>query len=163
MSSDNLPLRVRPATDQDISFIFNSWLKSFRDSGVLSRSVPNTIYFQNHHKILQKILKRSQANIACNPQDPSQIYGYIVGEYIEGIFILHYVYVKHSFRKMGIGKELLNSFDHDTGNASCCSHLTKMAEKFLLKYNMIYHPYTVLVDYEVPQEQSNEGLKVESN
>jgi ribosomal protein S18 acetylase RimI-like enzyme len=162
MSNEPVPIRMRKATDEDVSFIFNSWLKSFRDSGFLCRAVPNTIYFQNHHKIIQKILKRSVINIACNPQDLSQIYGYVIGEYIDNIFVLHYIYVKHSFRKMGVARQLYNTFNHDTGNASCCSHLTKMTEKFLPKYNLVYHPYVVLVDYEV-EEVESEGSEVKSD
>lgn len=145
MSQENLPLSIRHANDTDIPFIFSSWLKSFRDSGLLVRAIPHTIYFTNHHKLLQKLIKRSTVYVACSPTDSSQIYGYIVAEYIEGTFVLHFIYVKHSFRKLGVGKALFNSFKHE-GGASCCSHLTKFGERLLLKYNMIYHPYTALLD-----------------
>lgn len=145
MTTENLLLTIRHANDTDVAFIFSSWLKSFRDSGFLVRAVPNTIYFTNHHKILQNLIKRSTVFVACDPKDSSNIYGYVVAETISGSFVLHFIYVKQSFRKLGVGKALFNSFPHD-GNASCCSHLTKMGEKFLLKYNMIYHPYTMLLD-----------------
>jgi GNAT superfamily N-acetyltransferase len=144
--NETLPLKVRFATNEDIPFIFSSWLRSFREQGYLARAVPNTIYYQNHHQILQKLVKRSKVYIACNSNDVSQIYGYIVGEYIENALVIHYLYVKHSFRKLGVGKALFNSFDHDTSLAACCSHLTKPVEKFLMKYNVIYHPYTMLLD-----------------
>lgn len=145
MTTENLPLTIRHANDQDIPFIFSSWLKSFRDAGLMVRSVPNTIYFTNHHKILQRLIKRSTVYVACDPKDSSQIYGYIVAEYIDGTFVLHFIYVKQSFRKLGVGRALFNNFKHD-GTASCCSHLTKFGERMLLKYNMIYHPYTALLE-----------------
>lgn len=143
----NLPIRIRPVIDVDIPFIFNSWLKCFRESGLMIRSVPNTIYFANHHKILQKLAQRAKIYVADNPKDPSQLYGYICGEYIDGIFVIHFIYVKHRFRRLGIGKTLLNAFNHDLKTAACCSHLTSMGEKLLFKYtNIIYHPYTILLD-----------------
>lgn len=145
MTTENLPLTIRHAHDGDIPFIFSSWLKSFRESGFMARGVPNTIYFTNHHKILQKLVQRSKVFIACDPKDTSNIYGYVVAETIDNTFVLHFIYVKQSFRKLGVGKALFNSFEHN-GSASCCSHLTKAGEKFLLKYNIIYHPYTMLLD-----------------
>src|SRR4051812_3597276 len=99
MGKDNLALKIRYATNEDIPFIFSSWLKCFRDTGLMNRGVPNTIYFQNHHKILQKIAQRAKIYVACNASDVSQIYGWIAGEYIEGTFVLHFIYIKHAFRK----------------------------------------------------------------
>lgn len=156
-----LPVKIRPPTDQDIPFIFNSWLKSFRETGFLCNPVSNTIYFDSHHKLIQKILKRATVFIACDERYPDQIFGYIVAEKIDGVFVLHYVYVKHNFRKSGIAKTLLNAFDHDATIGSCCTHLTRVAERLILKYNVIYHPYVILVDYSVPEEASSEELAEE--
>ncbi len=157
----SLPVRIRPVTNDDVPFIFNSWLRCFRESGLFARSVPNTVYFQNHHKILQKLAKRATIYVADNPDDPTQLFGYICAEYIDNIFVIHFMYVKHDFRKLGIGKALLNSFNHDLATASCCSHLTKMAEKFLLKYNIVYHPYTIWLDSEVAAEVVGEEVASE--
>jgi ribosomal protein S18 acetylase RimI-like enzyme len=157
-----LPVKIRAVNQQDVPFIFNSWLKSFRETGYLCNPVSNTIYFENHHKLIQKILQRATVYVACDEKYPDQIFGYIVAEKIEGVFVLHYVYIKHNFRKSGIAKSLLNSFDHDTVHASCCTHLTKAAEKLTPKYNMIYHPYIILVDYE-PTLISGEGSSDENS
>ena len=37
-------IRLRAATEEDIPFIMNSWLKSFRGSS-FSRNIINTVYF----------------------------------------------------------------------------------------------------------------------
>lgn len=152
----NLPLKVRLAINEDIPFIFSSWLKNFREFGLMSKNVPNTIFYPNHHKLIQRLLKRCTAYVASNPDDPSQIYGYIVGEFISGSFVLHYIYVKSIFRRAGIGRMLFNSFDHDKSYASCCSHMTVFGEKLMFKYNMIYHPYTALL---LPEELNEEYSK----
>jgi ribosomal protein S18 acetylase RimI-like enzyme len=136
--------------DEDIPFIFNSWLKSYRFSH-FGEKITNTIYFQDHHKVIERIIKNSKAFIACDPEDSSQLYGYIVAGLEEGILVLHFIYVKHTFRNLGIGKTLLDALGHDKSNAAVYTHHTRMADKLAAKYNFVYHPY-LMFD---PKEVSN--------
>lgn len=138
-------VRLRIANDEDLPFIFNSWLKSFRDS-FFSRDIPDTIYFSDHHKIIEKILKNSVVMISCNEDDPTQIYGYAVGSQEDGIFVLHYIYVKYTFRSLGIGTLLLKSFGHSGETASVYTHHNNLAHKLASKYNFIYHPYLMFIE-----------------
>lgn len=142
MSEKTLPIRLRPANQEDVPFIFNSWLKSYRNS-LFARNITNTTYFTEHHKLIQRIVKKNQVIVACNDQDPSQVYGYICAGHIDGIFVLHYIYVKHSFRNLGVGKALLNSFNHDINTAAIYTHHTRIAEKLAAKYSFLYHPYVL--------------------
>ena len=89
-------VRLRTANDEDLPFIFNSWLKSYRNSH-FAEKITNTIYFSDHHKVVENILKDSVTMIACNADDPTQMYGYAVGSQTDGIFVLHFIYVKHTF------------------------------------------------------------------
>lgn len=143
MENQKLPVTLRRAEEKDISFIFNSWLKSYRTS-YFAKSIGNTIYFSEHHKVIEKLAKTSEVLVACNSEDPDQIYGYMCAEKIDGIFCLHYVYIKQPFRRLGVGKLLLSSFDRDSEQASVYTHHTKLAEKLAAKYNMIYHPYLLI-------------------
>lgn len=155
-----LPLKIRRANDEDIPFIFNSWLKSYKQSGILSRSVNATIYYDNHHKLIQKIAMRATFYIACDKNDPNNIYGFIAGEYIENILVIHYAYIKHSFRRLGIAKELFNTFNHDTKNASCFTHYTRCMERIAEKYNLIYHPYLILLNYDEKKNVEDAGVGI---
>lgn len=141
--SKDLVIRFREANETDVGFIFNSFLKSFRDS-YFARNISSTIYFNEHHKIIESLLKKAKVNIACNPNDVSQIYGYVISEKIDNTFVLHYIYVKQTFRKMGIGKKLLEISGHDKEVAGCYSHHNKISEKLSAKYNLIYHPYLAM-------------------
>ena len=143
--SEQLPIKVRVALEADAPFIFNSWLKSFRENG-LARPVSQEIYFTEQHKLIEKLLKRGTTVIACDPKDVSNIYGWACFEQLEGVFTVHYVYVKHSFRALGIGRELLKESAHDFANASIFTHWTTAALKLHEKYNMLYHPY-ILINY----------------
>ena len=147
--------RLRPMIEDDLPFLFNSWLKSYRFSH-FGEKITTTIYFEDHHKIIDNILKKNQVIIACNPEDPSQLYGYIVAGREDSILVLHFVYVKHTFRNMGIGKTLLDAVGHSSDTASVYTHHTRMADKLASKHNFVYHPYLLfdLPNLEVANEQS---------
>ena len=152
-----LPIWIRKANQEDVNFIFNSWLKSFRGS-LFAKPLNNTVYFTEHHKILERIAKTSEILIACNKDDPTQIYGYICAERVEGIFVLHYAYIKHTYRSMGIAKILLSAFERDPEEAGCYTHHTRSAERLAPKFNLIYHPY-LLINHE--QEESEDVSSAE--
>ncbi len=145
----------RDAIEEDISFIFNSWLKSYRNARAVS-GIASSIYFSEHHKVLERIMKSCKVTIASNPADKSQIYGYIVFEEISGITVIHYSYVKHTFRKMGIAKTLLGTVKKDLSTGSMYSHSTLSGDRIAPKYNMVYSPYLALTpDYRCNYEEVN--------
>lgn len=146
MSREVLAVRIREATSEDMNFVFSSWLKSYKPS-FFSKMVEPTIYFENHHKILEKIFKTAKIKIACAKDDISQIYGYVCSDIVQGVKVIHYVYVKHTFRKLGIAKALVKDAGHDSKVVSCTTHLTRIAEIPCAKHNILYHPY-LLIDNE---------------
>jgi ribosomal protein S18 acetylase RimI-like enzyme len=145
--------RLRPLTEEDHPFLYNSWLKSYRFS-LFAERITNTIYFEDHHKLIEKIINNSKTLIACNPSDPSQLYGYIVAGEEEGVLVVHFLYVKHTFRNMGIGKTLLDAVGHSSDVASVYTHHTRMADKLSSKYNFVYHPYLM---FDIKEVSSGEG------
>lgn len=140
MSNNELPVVLRLATEADLPFIFNSWLRSYRNS-YQAKQIEANIYYAEQHKILEVLLEKYDTIIACSPEDSTQIYGFINAGYTDNFFTLNYIYVKHTFRKMGVGKMLLNVFDHDLQYVGIYTHITGSATKLDRKYNMIYHPY----------------------
>lgn len=159
----NLPLTIRDAVEGDVPFIFNSWLKSFR-TGSFCQFVDNSIYFTEQHKLIEKLLKRCKLKIACDANDPATIYGYIIYEQIEGIWCFHYVYTKHTFRALGVARELARSVEHDFNTLSVCTHQNRLISRIAHKYNVLYHPY-ILVNYKDgdPTNDLNTDVKVDLN
>jgi len=143
LQNNQLPILLRPANKDDISLIFNAWLKSYRSAKAV-QDISNEIYYSEHHKVIERILKNYDVIIACNEDDRSQIYGFICAGYTDSVFTLHYLYVKHTFRNMGIAKALLNSYSHSREFAAIYTHRTKPAEKLAERYNLIYHPYVAM-------------------
>lgn len=120
--SDKPKWILRPPNEGDVGFIFNSWLKSYRDAPFVS-GIPNTIYYREMHLAIEKVLARANVVIACDPGEPELIFGWGVGEGAkDGTLLLHYLYVKHALRKFGIAKSLEEEFKKlpHTGVAYTC-------------------------------------------
>ncbi len=142
----NSQVRLRPASEEDIPFIFSSWLKSYKASPDMTH-IDNNIFFTEQHRLIEFLLKNGKVLIACNNIDPTQLFGWICCDKIDNIFCLHYVYVKHTFRKMGICASLLKAFGHSTEMAGVYTHHTKVMEVLRHKFNLLHHPYILINDY----------------
>jgi hypothetical protein len=143
MSKENLPLIIRPANENDVPFIFNSWLRSFRN-GTLCRGVDNTIYFTEHHKLIERLLKTAKVQVAADANDIANILGWLCYEEIDGIFTVHYIYTKHTFRCLGVMRQLMKDTGHDFTTAGIHTHMTEIFNRLALKYNLLYHPYVLI-------------------
>jgi len=141
-------VQIRAATETDIGFIFNSWLKSYKQSS-FSKFIPGAVYFDLHHKTIESILKRAKVLVAVNPADTNQIYGYIVYETVQETSVVHYCYVKESFRKMGILTLLLS--EANLPEAFFYSHSTFSAALVTpkMKQKAVYNPYLAFMELKV--------------
>lgn len=157
---DNVMLRG--IQEDDLHFIFSSWLKSYRSSN-FAKNITNTIYFDQQHKLIEHLLSSSQVVIACRKEDPKEIFGYIVASKIGNVFAVHYVYVKHLFRHLGIGKLLLNSLNPQDAQAMCYTHDTPTATRLAAKFGLVYHPFLIfgIVNQSESEAASNESSENE--
>lgn len=145
--AQQLPVRIRKASEADVNFIFSSWLKSYRQSQAC-RNVANTVYYTEHHKVIERLLQSCDVYVACSDTDVADIYGFSCGEVVGGIFVLHYIYVKHAFRQMGLGTQLLQVFQHNADSAAMYTHHTRPADDLAPRYRFVYNPYIALTpDY----------------
>jgi GNAT superfamily N-acetyltransferase len=137
-----LPVRVRSINDNDIGFVFNAWLKSYRDSK-FAKHIPSMMYFTSHHKVIEKLLLKANTLLVCNDDDPTQIYGFLNYEIVDGIFVIHYVYVKHSFRKFGLASMLLDTAGYKKDVAALYTHINDTSVKLGFKKNILFNPYLI--------------------
>lgn len=144
-NTNALPVEVRSLIETDLPFIFNSWLKAFRNSK-FAAEVQQNVYFSEQHKLIEKLLGRCQTLIIGAANDPATVYGYVVYEYIQGIFVLHFAYVKHDFRTLGLFKELMKATKHDFSTLGMYTHRIRGGYVLEDKYNLVYSPY-LLINY----------------
>ena len=139
-NNEKLPVLYRTLQDADKAFIFSSWLKNFRN-GTMVRNIPNEIYYTNHHKVVEKLMDNAKTIVCCNADDPSIIYGYINYEIVDSQFVLHFVYIKQLYRKLGIAQDLLSATGNDFNKLGCYTHQTMVAVAKEESLNLVYHPY----------------------
>lgn len=130
-------LKIRPAEETDVGFIINSWLKNQRDVGDHYHMV-NGIYFKQYRDRVLGLLASGKTAVACDPEDGGTILGYIT----RGERCIHMLYVKHDFRRLGIGRELVLATGPSIGGrdrtVSTC--LRPDWDMFRRKWNLIYDP-----------------------
>lgn len=154
---EGLPIAFREIENQDISFVFNSWMTSYRQSKNLV-SVAQPFYFNGQHKLIEKILSKAKGLLLVDKDNPSQIYSYLVYEFIDGIFVMHYAYTKQTFRKLGLLRRMLEKAGFSS--SGLYTHESKVARYVGDKLNLFYNPY-LLFDFppanpekpkEIPQD-----------
>jgi hypothetical protein len=145
---DGLPLALREMENQDISFVFNSWMTSYRGSKNLM-SVAQPFYFNGQHKLIERLLMHSKSLLLVDKDNPSSIYSYIVYEIIDGIFVMHYAYTKQTFRKLGLFRRLLTAAGFQ--NTGLYTHESKVARYVGDKLNLFYNPYLLFGPSEPPK------------
>jgi GNAT superfamily N-acetyltransferase len=125
---------IRAAGQTDLPFIFSTWLKSFRKSP-FARSIPATTYFKHQHDKVAQKLNDSQTLIAHPVDDPDTILGWVCG----GGALIHWVYVKRTWRGIGIGRRLVAELA-EVGKSGEYTHLPAEPIPSWLK-NWTYNPY----------------------
>lgn len=120
MKSNAPPVEVRAANLGDRAYVIETWLQSYRDSVFASR-LPHDVYWSRfgHVGLVEDTLERVPVTVLCMPDEPAFIYGWACA----GGGRLEYVFVRHDFRRLGFGTELLRSLD--IGRRARVSHVTR--------------------------------------
>lgn len=137
-------MAFRPMRLEDEPFVFSSWLNSYWDDisgSTFVNDLSKTTFYRYHHKVIDALLKRSRILIGTPKEDSNVILAYIVMEE-KTPPILHYLYVKESFRNEGIATYLAKQFVSDFKNL-IITHLTVSPKVQYLrnKYSLNYIPY----------------------
>jgi hypothetical protein len=95
---------VRPMVETDRSFVLATWLNSYRHGAPATRKLSTDLYYRHHHPLAEAALTRSTVSVACLPDTPNVILGYLI---VEGP-VIHFAYVKQAFRRMRVLSQLLD-------------------------------------------------------
>ena len=156
---------IRRGVKADVPLIASSWLKAFR-AGPAVECVPNTLYFRAQHRMLEQVIPGSILLVACNEEDPNQILGWCCAIVAQGALILHFMYVKGTFRGFGIARKMFDTLkeiyiseaDRPYPGFFFYTHRVRVNKITTKKYGAIYNPYLLwanIGDTEyVPQSDS---------
>jgi L-amino acid N-acyltransferase YncA len=97
------------AHSDEYGSIINTWRASYRKGSVgAQKRVADGTYDEWMRRRASRLIAQSVVVCARDPEDPSVIWGWAVGERGDNRdLIVHYVYVKAGFRQFGIGFSLL--------------------------------------------------------
>lgn len=135
--SENLPVAIRLAVDADLPFIRNSWLRNYHEHGEGARHVPNDVYFANagHWGVVDRCLRAGATLVATPEGDDHSILGWACAS----PNVLHYVYVKAPFRRLGITPRLLALAP---GPLTTCTHWTPVIREWAKRGHVYtFNPY----------------------
>lgn len=130
-SAPVLPITLRDPTAEDVGVILKSWLKSHRGQDGCAR-MSAEVYYAIHRPRVMALLERSTVIMAVNPDDTWHVYGWICFE--PGT--AHYVYVKHTFRRMGVAGRLWDA----AGRPKTASSTGPLWGELQARWGVVYDP-----------------------
>lgn len=115
---------IREAQSGDIPFIVHEWVQEMRRAPA-SKGVSDARYFPGQRGLVLAILARSQTAVACDPKDPSHVFGFLTRQGS----VLHWVYVKSVYHGLGLARSLytrtfLSGFSDGERPPIACSQLS---------------------------------------
>jgi hypothetical protein len=130
---------VRAFEAGDKSFIYDSWLKSFRNTSPFAKSIRDDVYYLGEASKITAMSMRPKSNvmIATFPDEPGVILGFIAFE----PETIHYCYVRDVWRKNGIARMLFEA--SGLSRMSAFTHWTDPCASFVARKDMElkYDPY----------------------
>ena len=139
----NVSVKYRKPNEQDLPFIYSTWLKSYRQTD-WAKNMSNDTFFHHHKAIVKSILenKRTQVTLICDLDDPDHLFGYVVAEVIGQRALVHFVYMKYNYRKLGIISQTLKILGYfDPKQVNFITHLPRNYLSLKTKYNLDFNPY----------------------
>lgn len=121
-------------TADELKFVFDAWSNSFRKSP-WAGCIPNHLYDQVSRETARTILDRGAVVlVAVTPidgQEGRRVMGFVVVEPNRNV--LHFLYVKEMYRRLGIGRALLEAAtaEFDPELDYTYTHRTKASTRFL--------------------------------
>jgi len=145
ISPETVKLRRLEDGEGDWNFVRSAYLRSYWEGGVrreerVIRTLPKGLFGRNQVRYLKdnllgspgrwmfwhifaegqkqirdRFLEKSEVWLACSPDDPWFLMGFVVGERPASALVLHYVYVKKHFRRMGLATKMVKAMADGRG------------------------------------------------
>lgn len=120
-------------------FVRDSWLRSQWAADMRGKMLRGD-FFRAQGARIDRILPRSSVITAVAPAVPDEVLGYVVLQPSRDDPIVHWLYVKHAFRRLGIATQLAQAASRCSPGAIHYSHKgdargKKLAMRFAWKFN----------------------------
>ena len=139
-------LRKIEPDERALGFVLDSWCKTVVAESPWDFStphhtppLPHPLMIYETDTLLKKIIPHSTITLACDPDDPDTIWGYVC---FDGD-LLHFIYVKSAFRGFGIGGCLLRAAGLPGSNV-ITSHRTQSLFVAFPGIRFLWNPYRMI-------------------
>ncbi len=133
MKVNGLEIVIREPQPGDINFLLSTFLKGLFYGSKFWGLVDQEAYFSNYEPFIKNLMVKSQVKVACLDDDQDVILGYC----IYNVSTCHFIFVKKSYRKLGIGRMLWPE------GIDTVSHLTDQGDSIRKKMNLKFNPFLV--------------------
>lgn len=138
---------VRLMLPSDAPFVTSFFVDSYYDAKKKqlekdfggAASIDSEAYKSALRLRIGKLVSQSAVIVGCSPSDASEAFGYVVFERLGNRAVLHWLYVKHPFRRLGFGRALYLTA---RGNCSVASHshATPLGSVLAKKWGSTFNP-----------------------
>lgn len=134
--------------ETDYNFIMSTWLKGLHYGCKFFSYIDRVAFFTFYHKVVTSLMARDsvEVRVLCLKDEPDVILSYAVLEHRGSDLILHYIFTKTSWRKLGFASKLLdkkiNIFTHYTDLGKSITD-EKIKKKNLDPDKLIFNPFLV--------------------
>lgn len=130
---------LRPGAVGDVAFIRDSWKRGYVDGG-RAPNCERVLLWEGTADLITALLKRSSVFVAVSPEDDTQLLGWVCFERRGRVVILHFVHVKHVFRKRGLCRALLSAAI-DGAPGLMHSLRTKDGDRLAMRLRSTWNPF----------------------
>lgn len=134
------PFVLRPAESGDTALVLDSWMRSYWRGGNAPK-VRSEVFYAGHRGVIEELLKRCAVVACVNPDEPSQVFGWCCSERNGRVAVVHYLFVKRNFERLGFGTALVAAARGDCQWLQH-SHRTQDGTRFMEKLGSTWNPYT---------------------
>lgn len=131
-------MELRHGVEADRAFIMATWLRGLYYGNSWFREIDKNSFMKHYHEIVSDILKTQTTfvQVAVLKEDKDVILGYSVLSFAYKNPVLHWVFVKDGWRRLGIATQLVPK------EADTATHLTALGRK-LKPVSMSFNPFLI--------------------
>lgn len=143
MSKTVPPYLLRKHTDDDKGFIYQNWIKLYHESCPINFCI-NDIYLPNQNRIIDNLLETANTLIACNPEDPTLLLGFICYEFVQDVMVVHWMHIRGNMRFRGLATDILQSlYPTAKSDPILVTHNFRTYSELRHKFCLSYDPYFI--------------------
>lgn len=92
-----------------------------------------------------------------NPEDEGHIYAYLVWDFLDDLFVLHYAHVKRPYHRMGIITSAINSICpiEKRRHGFVVTHINELTAKMRDRHSFKYNPFIMELIEKFNQRREN--------